>query len=204
MPDTLDFTKFPIAPSTDDASIHPYRQEIFNKLVSGWTPARVASILSAYYGAEITEKSVTEYREKIPDEVAIRVPYLHKLLHLIDIEIDPMGEMQRVLKLAAIRLDYALEREEEAKNRTEDRPTPGQIRKLGDRIDKAAKTYWKFLGDYVERIALIKGAHASRDVLMPQKVPTVREIMAQTAPTERVVDAASKLLPAPKDEAPST
>jgi len=200
MPDTLDFTKFPIAPNTDDPSIHPYRQEIFNKLVSGWTPGRVASILSAYYGAEITEKSVTEYREKIPDEVAIRVPYLHKLLHLIDIEVDPMGEMQRVLKLAAMRLDYALEREEEAKNRTEEPLTPAQLRKMGDRVDKATKLYWKFLGDYVERIALIKGSSASRDVLMPQKVPTVREIMAQTAPTERVVDAASKLLTAPKEE----
>ena len=198
MPDTLDFTKFPIAPSTDDASIHPYRQEIFNKLVSGWTPGRVASILSAYYGAEITEKSVTEYREKIPDEVAIRVPYLHKLLQLIDIEIDPMGEMQKVLKLAAMRLDGALEREEQAKEKEE--ASPAQLRKMSDAVDKANKLYWKFLGDYVERIALIKGARASRDVLMPQKVPSVREIMAMTAPTERVVDAASKLLPAPKEK----
>ena len=200
MPDTLNFTKFPRATSTDDASIQPYRQEIFNKLVSGWTPARVASILSVYYGMDITEKSVTEYRERIPDEVAIRVPYLHKLLHLIDIEIDPMGEMQRVLKLAAMRLDAMLEREEEAKNQTENPPTPAQLRKFGDAIDKAAKTYWKFLGEYVERIALIKGSSASRDVLKPQKVPTVREIMAETAPTERVVDVASKLLPAPKEE----
>ena len=200
MPDTLNFTKFPRAPSTDDASIQPYRQEIFNKLVSGWTPGRVASILSVYYGMDITEKSVTEYREKIPDEVAIRVPYLHKLLHLIDIEIDPMGEMQRVLKLAAMRLDAMLEREEEAKNQTENPPTPAQLRKFGDAIDKAAKTYWKLLGEYVERIALIKGSSASRDVLKPQKVPTVREIMAETAPTERVVDVASKLLPAPKEE----
>jgi len=198
MPETLDFTTFPTAPDTEDASIRPFRQEIFNKLVSGWTPSRVASILSAYYGMDITEKSVTEYREKIPDEVAIRVPYLHKLLHLIDIEIDPMGEMQRVLKLAAMRLDGALEREEEAKGGG--KATPGQLRKMSDMVDKANKLYWKFLGDYVERIALIKGSHAERDVLLPKKVPTVREILAQTAPTERVVDVASKLLPAPKGE----
>lgn len=194
MPETLDFTKFPVAPTTDDPSIHPYRQEIFNKLVSGWTPARVASILSAYYGMDITEKSITEYREKIPDEVAIRVPYLHKLLHLIDIEVDPMGEMQRVLKLAANMLDDALELREEAKEES-----PAGKRKLTDQITKAAKVYWKFLGEYVERIAMIKGAGASREVMTPKKVPTVREIMRATAPTERVVDVASKLLPAPKE-----
>jgi len=198
MPDTLDFTTFPTAPDTEDASIRPFRQEVFNKLVTGWTPARVASILSAYYGMDITEKSVTEYREKIPDEVAIHVPYLHKLLHLIDIEMDPMGEMQRVLKLAAMMLDDALERKQIAEEKKE--ATPAELRKLEDAVSKAAKLYWKFLGEYVERIAMIKGASASRDILMPAKVPTVREIMAQTAPTDRVVDVASKLLPAPKEE----
>jgi len=193
MPDTLGYTKFPTAPDTDDPTIKPFRQEVFNKLVTGWSPSRISAIMESYYHVVITEPDILEYAKLIPPEVKIRVPYLHRLLHLLDIEVDPMGEMQRLMKFMAIRLDEALQAEEDIQG-----GSPANKKKAADKVIQRAKDYWRFLGDYIERIATMRAAGVSREVVIPGKVPSVRDLLEQTG-TDRIVDVASKLLPEGKN-----
>ena len=100
----------PTAPDTEIAAIKnsEHRQTIFNCLANNWSAARVHAYLMQTAQVDISTRDIQAFREGLKEEDFLPVTYLQSKFKELDIEIDAIGELARLLKLSAERLDMAL------------------------------------------------------------------------------------------------
>ena len=90
----------------------PHREEIVNRVLSNWSPARIARAVEREHGVLVPIGDIAALRELIPAERRLQESTLAKRLKHIDVQIDELQEMQRGLVLLRDRLDDALQLEE--------------------------------------------------------------------------------------------
>lgn len=142
---------FPTAPTTAIRSIEDseHKQEAFNKLLSGWSPSSVSLSLRKKYGEYISIEDLAAYRKQIPDDLPLKVSELAERLKRIDVEVDALLVMQRVLVLYQQRLDEALLHARVTSQ--QDAPTD----ESEGLIDKRARTLFDACRKYVLTLAEI-------------------------------------------------
>jgi hypothetical protein len=113
-----------------------YEQEIYECLTSGWTPARVSHYIERTYGTQITKEAIREYRNSIPKNLIIPPSYIRSKLLELDIQVDAIGDMARVLKIMEDRVGTALLSESIA----------GAPMETTNHIISA---YWRMLEEYI-------------------------------------------------------
>jgi len=114
-----------------------YEQEIRDMLCSGWTPARVVSFIKKASSIDISIDAVVNYLETIPKKDIVDFSALQRRYKNLDIQVDAMGELARVLKLVSDRLASAVNVEDRTKTR------------IGY-VDTATQLYWKMLVEFAE------------------------------------------------------
>ncbi len=135
---------FPVLPVTEIPAIEAceHKREIFDLLLSGWSPAKVARNLYKQHGVVMAPHEIANFLTVIPPAMLLPPSYLRKRLKQIDITIDAVGELGRLLALQSERLDAALVLEEVTQ-----KPLP--------LTDKLTKTYWKMLLEYTDKLQSI-------------------------------------------------
>ena len=111
MTETEDFPEIPETPVVSvERSEH--RTDIFNMLLTGWSPARIAQFLRQRYREEIPAEDIKEFSLHVPMQLRLETSRLAKTLKMVDVQIDARLEMQRIIALYRMRLDTADLREE--------------------------------------------------------------------------------------------
>lgn len=103
-------SQHPTAPDTDIPSVKnsEHRQTIFNCLANNWSAARVHAYLMQTAQVDISTAAIQQYRDSLGEDVFLPVSYLQSKFKELDIVVDAIGELARLLKLKAERLDQAL------------------------------------------------------------------------------------------------
>lgn len=101
---------FPQMPETDVAAVESsdYRQEIFDKLLTRWSPARISESLLKRHGVIIKPEDIEAYRQQIPEGMALEGSELAKFVKNIDVRVDALLTSERVIVLLEQRLGVAL------------------------------------------------------------------------------------------------
>jgi len=124
-----------------DAPTHttlaPYEQEIREMLCSGWTPARVTRFLKQVRTVDIAIDDVADYLTQIPKEDIVDFSALQRRYQNLDIQVDAMGELARLLRLVSDRLASAVNVEDMTGTRI-------------SYIDTATQLYWRMLVEFAE------------------------------------------------------
>ena len=172
---------FPLVPTTDIGTIEssPHRQEIFDKLLSGWSPARVARSIEKRHGIVIPVQDIAAFRETIPSELALKESELSKRLKHIDVEVDALLEMQRVLMLDRDRLNDALLRDEITRQPLEETTARHDV-KQDTIVEHRAEIYFRHLRQYMETLHEI-GEIRPPVIELEQraKIPLVRQLVQE-------------------------
>jgi hypothetical protein len=159
-------------------------------LSSGWSASRVHQHIKLVYRVMVPLVDIKAYRELIPSEAMLPPVPLKEQFQDIDIEIDAVGEMGRLLRLSAERLQDALLVEELTEERV-------------PYLDTAVKVYWKMLREYVETkqtLGVLPIAEKAVEVSVtapPQQTQlTLRQIlvMKPADEPEKIVDSNYKRL----------
>jgi len=167
----------PTAPHTEILSIKnsEHRQTIFNCLANNWSAARVHAYLIQTAQVDISTRDIQGFRDQLDEDDFLPVTYLQSKFKELDIEVDAIGELARLLKLKAERLDIALF--------VESISTP-----LNSIVDLQIQEYWNLLRQY---LTIQKGlgffavdtasSAGLQDVLpagiIPGEIPTIRHLM---------------------------
>ena len=188
------------APDTKIPAIRDseHRQTIFNCLANNWSAARVRAYLIQTAQVDIPTSAIEEYRVSIDEDAFLPVSYLQSKFKELDIEIDAIGELARLLKLKAERLDFALFFESVT--------VP-----LHTIVDQQLREYWDLLRQY---LAIQKGLGfftkdtvgiaGQQDMLpasiIPGEIPSIRHLLELKITTERPrrsepIDADVRVLP---------
>jgi len=162
------------APQTNVLTIEnsEHKQTIFNCLINNWSPARTHTYLIRTAGVSIPVDAIKEYREQLDETDFLPITYLQSKFREIDIEVDAIGELARLLKLKAERLDTALFIE-------------SVTRPLLGIVDQQFHEYWDLLKQYV---TIQKGlgfftvdTTPVQDLLPvgtpPSEIPTIRALL---------------------------
>jgi len=163
---------FPEAPKTDIEVIEnsPHKEEIFAKLLSGWSPARIVYWMYNRYGKTgITITEVLQFARAIPEDMWLESSKLDAKFHGIDIELDAITEMHRVLRFAKSRLDDALLLEGATTTTHE------------EVVERRARLYWSMLMDF-GKLAAASGILVPETVILPSKPNArvrLRDVVAQ-------------------------
>lgn len=189
----------PTAPDTEIVSIRnsEHRQTIFNCLANNWSAARVHAYLMQTAKVDISTQDIQAFRDTLKEDDFLPVTYLQSKFRELDIEIDAVGELARLLKLKAERLDEALFFESIS-------------HPLHTIVDLHIREYWNLLKEY---LAVQKGlgffavdtvsAAGLQNVLPasvpPGDIPTIRHLMelritAEKAPKMEPIDADVRVL----------
>jgi len=124
-----------------DAPAHttlaPYEQEIREMLCSGWTPARVVRFIKQARTVDIAIDDVSDYLIQIPKEDIVDFSALQRRYKNLDLQVDAMGELARVLRLVSDRLASAVHVEDMTKTRLA-------------YVDTATQLYWRMLVEFAE------------------------------------------------------
>ena len=190
----------PTAPETEIAAIKnsEHRQTIFNCLANNWSAARVHAYLMQTAQVDISTRDVQAFRDQLDDDVFLPISYLQSKFKELDIEVDAVGELARLLKLKAERLDTALFLE-------------SVTYPLHTIVDLQIREYWDLLRQY---LAIQKGlgffavdtvSNAGlQNVLpaniLPSEIPTIRHLLelkitAEMPRRSEPIDADVKVLP---------
>jgi len=163
------------APDSIENSEH--KQDIFNCLANNWSAERIHAFLLQTDGTNISIDAIKEYRNSLPDDVFLPITYLQSKFKELDIEVDAVGELARLLKLKAERLDMALFLE-------------SCTHPLNPIVDEQARGYWNLLREY---LAIQKGlgfftvdtASNRLPANVPVgEIPTIHALL-ELVPTER-------------------
>lgn len=132
---------FPAAPVSAIQAIESSsrKQEVFDLLLSGWSPAKISKTLFKQYGELLPPHEIAAFLEEIPVSLLLPPSYLQRRLKQVDITFDAVGELGRLLRLQSERLDASLMLEEVTQQ-----PQPT--------TDKQARVYWQMLLDYIEKL----------------------------------------------------
>ena len=86
----------------------PHREEIVARILSNWSPARIAREIEREYGVLVPIEDIAALRKMIPAERRLKESEVAKRLKHIDVQIDALQDMQRGLAILRDRLDDAL------------------------------------------------------------------------------------------------
>ena len=170
-------TKIPLIQDSE------YRQTIFNCLANNWSPARVHAYLIQTAQVDIPTSAIEEYRASIDKDAFLPVTILQSKFKELDIEIDAIGELARLLKLSQERLDVALFLE-------------SVTHPMHILVDQQKREYWALLKEY---LAIQKGlgfftkdtvgSAGQQDMLPanipPGEIPTIRHLLELKITTEK-------------------
>ena len=147
-------------------------QDIRRLIISGWTHARIQHFMRMLYDIEVAAEDIDTIQGVVSD-LMLPPSALQKRFNGLDIEVDPIGEMHRVLRVASDRLGAALNLEAAAKD--------GRL----PYTDTAIKAYWRLLAEFIEiqqSIGVLPRETTPTAVFpplvtSPQKLPTIRALM---------------------------
>ena len=99
-----------ILPATSVESVEGsgLKYEIFSLLCSGWSPHRISRHLARIEHIVVPAIDIRNFLNDIPPAFILPPTYLRRRLLQIDIEIDAIGEMARVLRTMEERLSIAV------------------------------------------------------------------------------------------------
>ena len=117
--------------------IEKHQQELHDLLCSGWSAARVCSHMKTVKKVDIPLGEIIAFQNSIPQEEMLPVSDLSKRFLQLDLQIDAVGEMARLLRLSGDRLGVALTLEQASNQRI-------------PYVDIATRNYWQMLREYVE------------------------------------------------------
>lgn len=190
----------PTAPDTEIVAIKnsEHRRTIFNCLANNWSAARVHAYLMQTAKVDVPTAAIQQYRDSLKEDDFLPVTYLQSKFKELDIEVDAVGELARLLKLKAERLDKALFFESIS-------------HPLHTIVDLHIHEYWELLKQY---LAIQKGlgffavdtvgAAGLQNVLPvslpPGDIPTIRHLLelritAERARSSEPIDADVTVLP---------
>lgn len=169
-------SKQPIAPASKIPAIEnsEHKQVIFNCLANNWSAERIHSYLLQTMQINIPTSAIQTYRDQLDEDVFLPISHLQHKFKELDIEVDAIGELARLLKLSQERLDMALFLE-------------SITHPLNTIVDQQKREYWELLKQY---LAIQKGlgfftkdttSRDPQDVLpaniTPGEIPTIRHLL---------------------------
>lgn len=84
------------------------KQDIFNMLCSNWSPSRISKHLFRAKGIKLTPTAINTFLKEIPPAFVLPPSFIKKKLLLLDITIDSIDELGRLLKIQEERVAAAL------------------------------------------------------------------------------------------------
>jgi len=127
-----------VLPATQVESVEQsgLKHEIFSLLCSGWSPHRISKHLARTESVFIPAIDIRDFLNDIPPAYILEPTYLRRRLLTIDIEIDAVGEMARILRTMEERLAAAVLADEVSPSGS-------------PRVVKLSKEYFTLLERYV-------------------------------------------------------
>lgn len=152
-----------------------HKQTVFNCLANNWNAERVHAYLMQTVQVDIPTSAIQKYRDSLSEDDFLPVTYLHSKFMELDIEVDAVGELARLLKLKAERLDMALFLE-------------SVTHPLHPVVDQQMREYWdllkqflsvqKELGFYAADTTRSKGpSNVLPAGIQPDQIPTIRHLI---------------------------
>lgn len=149
------------------------KQEVFDMLCSGWSPARVSRHLFKTKGIKLTPSAVRTFLTEIPPALVLPPSLIKTKLLQLDITIDAVGELGRLLRVQEERLSAALLVEEFG---------GGEKGSITLEATRLLKEYWKSLTEYVtllQSVGELPAEPVKFDLTSGgQSLPTLREMLA--------------------------
>lgn len=143
--------------------------EIFTQLTSGWSPHRISRML-AQKGIQVTPLDINEYMHEIPPAYFLPTSYIRKRLLKLDIQIDALGELARLLRIQEERVGVVLLVEEQ---------NPQQ---LTTQTSRMVKDYFKMLIQFAElqqKVGELPTEPTQIDVTSGgEPLPTLKELLS--------------------------
>lgn len=162
------------------------KQDVFNMLCSGWSPARISKHLLKT-GAGLSVKEINAFLNQIPITWILPVSHLRKALQDLDVKVDAVGQMERLLRTTEDRLSTALLLEDIAPSQ-DGGGTGGKGAGAGRGITieatRMTQMYWQMLREFVQLQQSI-GDMPSEPVPIDVRLnsgtgtPTLRDLLAQ-------------------------
>jgi len=132
----------------------PLKQEVFDKLCSGWTAAKISRDLLRSRGIALRPYAIKQFFDNIPASYILPPTHIRQKLMQLDIQVDAVGEMQRLLRITEERLATALLVEDLAPDSNSTASIDGSKSKSpkGITVEGTRMTtiYWQMLKDFVE------------------------------------------------------
>jgi len=94
-------------PTVDSIARSGTAYEIFSRLCSGWSPYRISREL-ARKGIQITPRDIKEYMEEIPPAYFLPPSRIRTRLLQLDVQIDALGGLARLIRIQEERVSTAL------------------------------------------------------------------------------------------------
>ena len=140
----------PSLPKTNILTIEnsEYKQWVFDRLASNWSPARVAEVLKREHNEVISADDIELFRRQIPEIMRLKSSELARRYKDIDVKIDEMQELHRVLMFAKDEFDAAVLLQQVQGGKV-DKPEKVQVER---HIDRRMKVYFGLL----ERFAKLR------------------------------------------------
>jgi hypothetical protein len=146
------------------------RYETIDMLRSGWSPGRITRHLHQVHGIEVPLRDIIELRDTLPPAALLPPGHLQKRYLMVDLAVDALGELGRLIKLQEERLNTALKEESESKQHF-------------DYTDEVAKQYEKQLVRYLQLqmdLGLLPTEPMALQLgLTVHKAPTTEDILQQ-------------------------
>jgi hypothetical protein len=143
------------------------RYEIIDMLRSGWSPPKITRHLYHTLNLEIPPTHIVELRDALPPVALLPPGKLTERLQYVDLEIDALGDLGRLIKINEKRLDKLLELE-------------GDNIQQFEATDELIKLMVRQLREYLElkmRLGLLPEEAPDRSIVVMSKEPTVEEIL---------------------------
>ena len=84
------------------------KQEVFDMLCSNWSPARVSRHLFRTKGVKLTPSAIRTFLDEIPPAFVLPPSFIKTKLLQLDVIVDSVGELGRMLKVQEERVSAAL------------------------------------------------------------------------------------------------
>ena len=123
------------------------KQEVFDMLVSGWSPARLCNYLARNRGISLTVQVVYKFLDQIPLDALLPPSSIRTRAKNVDVRVDALGEMQRLLHVAEERAAAALLVEELTDDQDSNRKG---VRKVTVEATALMREYWDMLKSFVD------------------------------------------------------
>ncbi len=154
-----------------------HKEEIFAKLLSGWSPTRVAMSLRRQYNEVIDPRDILAFLAKIASEQRLDEGELRKRYKGVDVEVDALLEIQMVLRLQKDELDAALLQERLRKKAD---GVLGNDIESNRRVRMAMGKYWEMLLEYIitmHKIGELPEPQGIKPMVLQGKQVTIQELI---------------------------